>query len=108
MRHNASDDVNNNKINTCTCVYIKICNSSVDGLTQHASSVCCTIDRFLCFRYWCLSQIFDYYYYYDDICCMRISQLGHVWANEHCAILRKTREIDFHLTSLLVLSIVGQ
>ena len=43
--------------------YVEICNSSVDGFTQHVSYFCCTIDWYLCFRYWCLSQIYYYYYY---------------------------------------------
>ena len=42
--------------------YVEICNSSVDGFTQHVSYFCCTIDWYLRFRYWCLIQIYYYYY----------------------------------------------
>ena len=48
--------------------YVEICNSSVDGFTQHVSYFCCTIDWYLCFRYWCLSQMYYYYYYYCNDC----------------------------------------
>ena len=45
--------------------YVEICNSSVDGFIQHVSYFFAPlIDTYICFRYWCLSQIYYYYYYY--------------------------------------------